>query len=316
MSSIAFLFPGQGSHEVGMGADLLRSDEWVRSLVRQVSATTGEDIERLCLRGPEKRLMRSAFIQPLLTIICLGYWRRLVDAGLRPDIVAGHSLGEIATLAAAGVLTPEQAVAVAGERGRLMDEVADRTPGGMAAVFISLRETEEHIARFGMIGNVFVANDNAPEQVVVSAAVKDLDAFVRRMDGVHAGRCKPLRVSGPWHTPLLEDAHVRFDSWLAAVPFGSPTTPLVSNATAQVESDPACLRAYAARQLTQRVRWRETMAELRARGVNVLVEVGPRRVLAGLARLNGFGEETVVRGVDSLRAVETVSADHFVGGGK
>jgi [acyl-carrier-protein] S-malonyltransferase len=157
MSRLGILFPGQGSHEVGMGADLLRSDEWVRSIVRDVSDKTGEDLERLCLRGPERKLMRAAYVQPLLTVVCLGYWRRLTAAGLQADCVAGHSLGEIAALAVSGVLTAEQAVMVALERGRLMDEVADRTPGGMAVVFLPLNEVENRISRLGLPDRVFVA---------------------------------------------------------------------------------------------------------------------------------------------------------------
>jgi len=299
-----------------MGADLLRSDEWVRAMIREVSDKTGEDLERLCLRGPERKLMRAAFVQPLLTTICLGYWRQLTAAGLRADVVAGHSLGEIAALAAAGVLTVEQAVMVSLERGRLMDEAADRAPGGMVAVFLPLADVQGHIERLEMNECVFVANDNAPQQVVVSGRTADLEAFVRRMDEVRPGLCKPLRVSGPWHTPLLEDARRHFQDWLAGVSFTPPSLPLISNTTAAIESAADECRMNAARQLTQRVRWRETMGALRDRGVDALLEVGPQRVLAGLARLNGFGNATLVRGVDSLRAVEQISADQSVGGGK
>lgn len=289
-----------------MGADLFRDDDWVRAMIRDLSARTGEDLERLCLRGPERKLMRAAFVQPLLTTLCLGYWRRLVAAGVKADIVAGHSLGEIAALAAAGALTPEQAVNVSLERGRLMDEAADRTPGGMSAVFLPLAEVEAHIARLGMADTVFVANDNAPEQVVVSGRTEALEAFGKGMDAFKPGLCKPLRVSGPWHTPLLDEARAQFRGWLAGVPFATPALPMLSNVTAGLEETAEECRENAARQLTQRVRWRETMDGVRARGAGVLIEAGPRRVLAGLARLNGFGEATLVRGVDSLRAVAAV----------
>ncbi len=299
-----------------MGADLLRSDEWVRGMIRDTSVTCGEDLERVCLRGPERKLMRAAFVQPLLTIICLGYWRRLTAAGLRADVVAGHSLGEITALGAAGVLTAEQAVLVSLERGRLMDEAADRSPGGMAAVFLPLDEVVSHIQRLGMSECVFVANDNAPKQVVVSARIEDLAAFVKGMDAFKPGLCKMLRVSGPWHTPMLEEARVRFQEWLGGVPFGVPDLPLISNVSAALEREPEACRLSVARQLTQRVRWRETMNGLRERGVTMFLEVGPQRVLAGLTRLNGFGDEAVVRGVDSLRSVELVCADHSFGGGK
>lgn len=292
-----------------MGADLLRSDDWVRSMIRDVSEKSGEDLERLCLRGPERKLMRAAFVQPLLTTICLGYWRHLKAAGLQADVVAGHSLGEIAALAATGVLTEEQAVWVSLERGLLMDEAADQSPGGMAAVFLPLAEVESHVGRLGMSDCVFVANDNAPKQVVVSARTADLDAFVSGMDAEKPGLCKVLRVSGPWHTPLIKEARQRFHDWLVTVPFNAPALPLVSNATGSFESAPEECRQNTSRQLTQRVRWRDTMNTLRDRGVDVLLEVGPQRVLAGLARLNGFGEATMVRGVDSLRAVQQVCAD-------
>jgi [acyl-carrier-protein] S-malonyltransferase len=304
------LFPGQGSHEVGMGADLFRADEWFRGLVRQASDTLGEDLERLCLRGPEKRLMRAAFVQPLLVAVSLGYWRHLTGAGLAPAAVAGHSLGEITALAAAGALTPEQAVAVAIERGRCMDEAAARTPGGMAAVFLPLAEVERLLVEFGLAGRVFVANDNAPGQVVVSAARDNLDEFVRRLAESRAGKAKPLRVSGPWHTPLLHDAQTCFAAWLAGISFSPPRLPLLLNTTATAEAEPGRLREAAIRQLTDRVRWRETMSALKAMSPSALVEVGPQRVLAGLARLNGFGAETAVANINSLRAAEEWGRHH------
>ena len=141
----------------------------VWDLVASASETLDENLERLCLRGPEKRLMQSAFVQPLLVAISLAYWRRLGDA-ITPRAIAGHSLGELTALAASGALSPEQAVFLALERGRLMDEAAAATPGGMAAVFLSISTVEELIEKFGMTNLVHIANDNAPEQVVVSAA--------------------------------------------------------------------------------------------------------------------------------------------------
>ncbi len=306
---LVFLFPGQGSHAVGMGADLLRSDEWVRNQIRQVSAEIGEDLERICLKGPERTLMRAAVVQPLLTIIGLGYARKLADAGLTPDLVAGHSLGEIPALAVAGALSPEQAVRVAARRGSFMDQAAARAPGGMAAVFLALAEVESLIGQVGMADCIFVANDNAPAQVVVSGAAEPLAEFLHLIQAVRPGCCKPLRVSGPWHTPLLEAARAQFQDWLAAIPFAHPRIPLIANATARPEPDPDRLREYAATQLTYPVHWRETMAELRARHARALLEIGPGRVLAGLARLNGFGNETIVRGIDSLRAASQMVAD-------
>ena len=299
-----------------MGADLLRSDEWVREQIRQNSDAIGEDLEQICLKGPERTLMRAAVVQPLITIVCLGYARRLAEAGLTPDLVAGHSLGEIPALAVAGVLTPEQAVTVASMRGILMDEAAAISPGSMTAVFLPLAEVEALIGRLDMTGRIFIANDNAPTQVVVSGMTDALADFTRMANGERPGCCKTLRISGPWHTPLLQDACSRFEAWLEGIPFRAPRIPLIANATARAETDPAQWRHIAARQLIGRVHWRETMDELRARQVGGLIEIGPGRVLAGLARLNGFGNETDVRGVNSLRAIAQVRADYSAGGGK
>ncbi len=293
-----------------MGADLLRSDEWVRDQVRRVSDEVGDDLERVCLKGPERKLMQAAKVQPLMTIISLGYVRRLAENRILPDLVAGHSLGEIPALAVAGVLTPEQAVTVASKRGILMDEAAAISPGGMAAVFMPMAEVEVLIDQLGMAGRIHVANDNAPTQVVVSGATEEMAEFARMANATRPGCCKPLRISGPWHTPLLNEACSRFETWLEGIPFRTPRIPMISNATARAETDPARLRHLAAKQLVGRVYWRETMDELRARTPRALLEIGPGRVLSGLARLNGFGNETDMRGVNSLRVVAQMVADN------
>ncbi len=316
MSRIAFLFPGQGSHEVGMGADLLRSDPWVRDHVQTVSSFVGEDVERICLKGPERKLMQSAIVQPLLTIMSMGYARKLAACGIVADIVAGHSLGEISALAQSGALTDELAVQVAMRRGMLMDEAAAQTPGGMVAVFRPLAWVEALLQKLALQDQVFVANDNADKQVVVSATRDLLADFVQLANAEEAGCCKPLRVSGPWHTPWLAGACAVFTDWLETVPFQSPRIAFVANATGCVETDPARLRYFAAHQLTGRVNWRFSMETLRQHDVDTIFEVGPGRVLAGLARLNGFGNETVVRNVDSIRAVTSVCNDYSAGGGK
>jgi len=316
VSRIAFLFPGQGSHAVGMGADLVRSDPWVRDHVQVVSSELGEDVERICLKGPERKLMQSSIVQPLLAIISVGYARQLAERGVVADIVAGHSLGEVSALVLSGALTDELGVQVALRRGMLMDEAAAQTPGGMVAVFRSLAWVEALLQKFALQEQVFVANDNADKQVVVSATHDLLVDFVRLANAEEAGCCKPLRVSGPWHTPWFDGACAAFTDWLETVPFQPPGITFIANATGCVETDPARLRYLAAHQLTGRVNWRLSMETLRQHDVDTIFEVGPGRVLAGLARLNGFGSETVVRNVDSIRAVTSVCNDYSAGGGK
>ena len=307
MFRTVLLFPGQGSHEIGMGSDLFKADAWTRNLVRHASERLGEDLERLCLRGPEKRLIQSRFVQPLLVAVSLGYWRHLANAGVIPTAVAGHSLGEITALAAAGVISPEQAMAV--ERGQCMDEAGQINPGGMAAVFLTLHDVAQKIERFAMVNQVFIANDNAPDQVVVSASSEQLALFCKNMNAESPGLCKQLFVSGPWHSPLLNDAQQKFADWLVNQPFIKPDIVVIPNTTATPETEPERLRHASIEQLTGQVRWRETMQALKASNPDFMLEIGPRRVLSGLARLNGIGNEVAVYSLSTLEGVKRVLAE-------
>jgi [acyl-carrier-protein] S-malonyltransferase len=300
-----FLFPGQGSQEVGMAADLFRNDAPFRKLLDRAAERTGADLERICLRGPERDLVRTKHLQPLMVCVSLGYLRRLAAAGVRPDYVLGHSLGEITALAAAGSVSDETAVDIAAKRGELMDTAAARLNGGMVAVIASEREAIlRFLAEKVPPGKLVPANDNASNQIVLSGEQEMLEQAVQFVTRGKFGQCRRLPVAGPWHSPALAPVREEFAAWLGSIEFRAPQVPLLFNVTAAVETNPDQIRRLIARNLVEPVRWRECMERLRAAGADTLFEIGPGRVLSGLARANGFGDETRICHVNNLRGVD------------
>lgn len=307
---IAFLFPGQGSQEVGMGADLFREDSEFRELVRHASTCAGKDLERLCLRGPERELCRTEWLQPLLVAVSLGYLRQLTRRGVRADLVLGHSLGEISALAAAGVLGFEQAVEVAAHRGRCMAAAARRVEGGMMAV--TGMATEMALQALGSLlqaGRIFPANENSPTQLVVSGSTSDLEEASCLLGRGKAGTARRLTVAGPWHCPLMMEAQQEFAAWLSSVPLGKPQIPIIMNQSAALELEPDRLRECLVQNLTGTARWRSSMDRLREARPRLLLEVGPSRVLSGLARANGFGHDVRLVSINNLRSVDRAAGD-------
>ena len=301
----AFLFPGQGSQEIGMAEELFQCDAAFCRLVQLASECAGADLRKLALRGPERELVKTEFLQPLLVAVSLGYGRRLLGRDVEPDIVLGHSLGEISALAAAGVLTDEQAVQVAARRGQLMSAAATRSPGGMVAV-LSPQRAQVLALLSGLLqtGQVCLANDIAPGQLVFSGASAGLAAAATMLSQAGLGPCKRLPVSGPWHSHLMAKASEEFATWLAGMAFKKPRIPMLMNTSATAEAEPETIRRLVVRNLTEPVQWRSGMERLKEMRVQELFEVGPGRVLSGLARANGLGDHIQVFNINNLRGLE------------
>ncbi|MBN1602958.1 MAG: ACP S-malonyltransferase [Chitinispirillaceae bacterium] len=307
MRKSAFLFPGQGSQEIGMGYDLFKDDAYFRSLISLADEITGENLEKICLQGPDRVLMQAGILQPALVCICLGYLRRLSERGVTADFILGHSLGEITSLAASGVVSDEDAIRIAAKRGELMDQVASGCNGGMLAVmFVPLGDVEQLLREFEAPEKIVFANDNAPDQVVLSGDLEYLDKFASVISERKLGKCKKVPVVGPWHSPFMSKARCEFEEWAESIAFKKPGISLILNATSKTETHPATIKHLVSWQLTSPVFWRKSMDLIRESGVDTIYEIGPGRVLSGLARVNGFKKNTTIYNINTLSGIDSV----------
>ncbi len=284
LAKIAFLFPGQGSQSVGMGKDIHEAYPAVREIFDTAEAVSGLPIRSLCFDGPLEELTRTVNLQPAVTAVNLACLSVLREAGVTPDFAAGHSLGEYGALVAGGILTPADALRLVFQRGRLMHREAGKRAGAMAAIVgLSMAEVAALTAEARSAGEVSVANHNSETQIVITGEPEAV-ARASAMAAERKAKAIPLKVSGAWHSPLMKGAEADFTEDLGSVPFHDPRLPVIHNVTAETAGDGERIRTLMARQLCSPVRWHETMVRLLEAGVEVFAEVGPGKVLAGLAR--------------------------------
>jgi [acyl-carrier-protein] S-malonyltransferase len=284
MAIVAFLFPGQGSQYVGMGQDLFEADSGARELFDLAEETTGLPLKRLCFAGPMEELTLTVNLQPAVTVVNLCLFRALTKAGVKPAAVCGHSLGEYSALYAAGVLSAGDTIAATAERGRLMHREAQKYPGAMAAVIgLTPEKLKGLVHPLTKEGPIALANFNTPVQTVISGA-PEMVARAGNLAKAEGAKVVPLKVSGAWHSPLMEEATRDFAAFMAKLEFRAPRLPLYLNATAATETAPGALRTAMGAQLTSPVRWAELIVNMKAAGVDTWVEVGPKNVLKGLVR--------------------------------
>jgi [acyl-carrier-protein] S-malonyltransferase len=280
----AYVFPGQGSQSVGMGLDLYHNYEAARAVFEQADKALGFPISRLCFEGPEEELVKTVNAQPAIVTVsfaCLEAARSL-NGGLPPaSFVAGHSLGEYTALAAAGVLDFATTVYLARERGRLMHQAGQLTPGGMAAI-IGLDGAP--LAEVCRQSGARIANINCPGQIVISGAKGNLAQAVEMVKESGAHRAIPLQVSGAFHTPLMQPAVDGMAEVMASLKFNNPTIPIIGNTTAQPLTTAGAVKEELLNQLCNCVQWQRSIEYMVNDGVSNFIEIGPGRVLAGLIR--------------------------------
>jgi [acyl-carrier-protein] S-malonyltransferase len=298
--SIAFIFPGQGSQAVGMGAELAKAYAPARAVFAEVDEALGQSLSTLIWVGPEDQLTLTENAQPALMAVSLAVIRVLeAETGLSLKqsvaFVAGHSLGEYSALAAAGSLTLADTARLLKTRGQAMQAAVPVGEGAMAALLGADLSQAQELAKAASEGEVCAAaNDNAPGQVVISGTRAAIERAVALAPKFGARRAVLLPVSAPFHCALMQPAAQLMQEALSEVKISAPSVPLVANVLASAISDPEAIRARLIEQVTGMVRWRESMLYLRDQGVDSLYEIGAGRVLTGLARrFEGFEARSV-----------------------
>jgi [acyl-carrier-protein] S-malonyltransferase len=305
--SVAFVFPGQGSQQVGMGRSLAAALPESRAAIEEADRALGFALSRLCFEGPEAELQLTANAQPAILATSVAALRALEARGLRPKWVAGHSLGEYSALVAAGSLKLGDALVAVRRRGQYMQEAVPVGVGAMAAILgLELAEVEE-ACRESADGEVVApANVNSPGQVVIAGHATAVDRAVARCRARGARRAVRLPVSAPFHCPLMRPAQERLAADLAALPLEDPDVPLVNNVDARVARTAEECREGLVRQVSAPVRWQQSVERLVAEGVDTFVEVGPGRVLSGLVRKIAAGVR--VLSVEAPESLESAVA--------
>lgn len=302
------MFPGQGSQREGMAAHLIREHpDTAGAVFERAEEQLGLPLRALCCEGDADRLRATEVAQPAILVTALATFEVLRAEGFAPDLVAGHSLGEFAALTAAGVLELGDALTLVRRRGELMAEVAAAVPGAMTAVSgVEAARIEEICA--GVDGVVELANYNAPDQSVISGTADAVEAAGELLRAEGAGKLVSLRVGAPFHCSLMAALEERFAADLGRVEFAEPTIDVISSVTAQRVSSGDDARELLRRQLTAPVRWIEVIGTAADQGCTDYLEIGPGRVLSGLA--NRMVGGATVRSTQDARRIAAAVAEY------
>jgi [acyl-carrier-protein] S-malonyltransferase len=298
-SRIAFLFPGQGSQAVGMGKELADSHLVARRTFEEADEALGYKLSHLCFEGPEEKLKLTEITQPAILTASVAAWRVLQERGLKPDFVAGHSLGEYSAHVAAGTLTFADALRTVRNRGKYMQEAVPVGVGAMAAILGMPFDQVSEITIDAANGEVCqAANINSPEQIVISGNAGAVDRAIKLAHERGAKKAVSLPVSAPFHCSLMQPAQDRLARDLRGLSFQNPLCPVVCNVDAAIATSAEASREALIRQVTGSVRWEPSVRLLIEKGVDLFVEVGPGKVLWGLMRQIDRSKACVTAGDD------------------
>jgi [acyl-carrier-protein] S-malonyltransferase len=305
MGKIAFIFPGQGSQAVGMGQDVYNSIPASNQVFQAADDALGFALSELIFQGPEDELKKTFHTQPALLTTSIALYEAFKVKGLRPDYVAGHSLGEYSALVAAGALSFTDAVKVVRLRGQYMERAVPGGQGAMAAVLGAEREALAALcARLSKeVGSVEMANINSPGQIVISGTKEGVQAVVEQGREIGAKRVIPLEVSGPFHSSLMKPAAEQLAEALKQLSFKAPGVPVVANVTAQPVDEPSRIQELLVKQVYSPVLWEDSVLWLIAQGVDTFIEIGSGSVLTGLVKK--IDKSVRVAAINSKEAIDS-----------
>jgi [acyl-carrier-protein] S-malonyltransferase len=303
----AFLFAGQGTQHVGMGRDLYESFPTFRAVFDQAAQVLPFDLKGLCFHGPEEQLNDTRYTQPCMVAFAAGLNAVLSERGIRPDCVAGLSLGEYSALCAAGVFTPEQAVRLVAFRGAAMADAVQNRPTSMAAVLhLSRASLEDCCQKAASHGVVEMANFNCPGQIVIGGDEAAVQAACALAKEAGARRCVPLKVSGPFHTSLMGPAAEQLKERFTQEVFAPMQIPVLFNCTGTTLQEGETIPTLLEKQVRSSVYLEDIIGNLPAMGIERVVEIGPGKALSAFVRKTAPQLATVA--VETAEDVEALAA--------
>jgi [acyl-carrier-protein] S-malonyltransferase len=299
---IAFVFPGQGSQYIGMGKDIYEKFNEAKETFREASDTLGVDIADLCFYGPEEELNKTFRTQPCILTVSSAVLKVLLSKGIKPAVVAGHSLGEYSAIVASEVLSFKDAVYLTEKRGQFMQEAVPEGRGLMAAILGLERKKIEEICRSLQSGYASPANYNCPGQIVIAGEKSAVEESIDLCKQAGAKRAVPLSVSVPSHCALMEDAARRLAELIEKINFYPPKIPIVNNADAMFLDTIEDIKKSLIRQISKPLLWEDSVKAMTDSGVETFIEVGPGKILSGL--IKRIAPETNIFNVEDVKSLD------------
>ena len=312
MTQLAFIFPGQGSQQVGMGAELAQTYSVADTVFQEADTVLERELQQLCFEGPAETLKQTENTQLAILTCSVATLRALKEQSVVPNVVAGHSLGEYSALVAAGVLEFSNALRLVHARASFMAEAGEMQQGTMAAILGMETERLQQLCD-STKGTVNIANYNCPGQLVISGEVQAVNHVVELAKAeIGERRCRPLPVSGAFHSPLMAPAQQKFQSVLDSVTLHPPQVNVVMNVTGELATDVDNIKHLLFQQITQPVQWEKTLHTIKETGITHFVEVGPGKVLSGLVKRTLPESNTV--NVEDVKTLSLVTDKYGNGG--